>query len=277
MILRRKKFLVLSSLLIIIGLTLAACQPFATISDRLSEEAKIYSEKENLYSYLTADLVNLRTEKFPLSASIGAENFSLTDQLLAAESEYAYIRSDIEKDSSTESTVSSAPGVLANIQSGILPEVAGYRVASSATEASEMKVLANLMREPRILIEHPRFTGKLVNLKSSIQPEVFVLGVEEKDKSLTLQQVTSPGPGWVVIHADEKGSPGEILGYVSVEEGVSFDVVVEAPSNQYGETIHAMLHVDKGIIGQLEFPQGPDRPVYAGSRLISKPISLMER
>ena len=65
MIVRRKKFLVLSSLLIIIGLTLAACQPFATISDRLSEGTKIYSEKENLYSYLTTDLVNLRTEDFP--------------------------------------------------------------------------------------------------------------------------------------------------------------------------------------------------------------------
>jgi hypothetical protein len=149
-------------------------------------------------------------------------------------------------------------------------------MAISEVESPGAKVTASLLSEPRILIEHQRFTGKLVNLNSAVEPEAFVLGTELTGP-LTIQQVTSPGPGWVIVHADENGSPGEVLGYVSVKEGVSFDVAVETQSSQYGEVIHAMLHVDSGVIGQLEYPQGPDRPVYAGSRMISKPIMLMER
>ena len=295
MIKKRRKFLALSSLMMIIGLSLAACQPFAAITDRLSEGMKSSSEKVSRYSFLPGNLVNLGMEKLPIGERLSSSSFSglvnlpieklprtnslsLTEKLLSADSEYAYVRSDSLKGSETASAAAFLPGSLVNIHSDILPEIVEVYTPSSGGEISGTKVLANLMSEPRILIGHQRLTGKLVNLNSSIEPEAFVLGLESSVDPLTVQQVTSPGPGWVVVHADDYGSPGIILGYVSVKEGVSFDVVVESQSAQYAEPIYAMLHVDRGIIGEFEYPQGPDSPIYAeSSSMIGGPVMVMIR
>lgn len=71
---------------------------------------------------------------------------------------------------------------------------------------------------------------------------------------------TSLGPGWVVIHEDDNGSPGAVIGHAAVSDGENqnIEVTLERPAVD-GETLHAMLHVDEGTVGTYEFP-GDDVP-----------------
>lgn len=78
--------------------------------------------------------------------------------------------------------------------------------------------------------------------------------------AVTVDSVTTDGDDlWVVIHADEDGSPGEVRGWTFVEgaddstEGIEVDLDPEAED---GETLWAMLHVDDP--GDEEFTFGDE-------------------
>ena len=79
------------------------------------------------------------------------------------------------------------------------------------------------------------------------------------DNKVLVSEVVSSGPGWIVIHADDEGKPGQILGYSSVGKGSNNNVVVDIDSSAATQRLFAMLHTDKGIIGNFEFP-GVDAP-----------------
>ena len=79
------------------------------------------------------------------------------------------------------------------------------------------------------------------------------------DNKVLVSEVVSSGPGWIVIHADDEGKPGQILGYSSVSKGYNNNVVVDIDSSAVTQRLFAMLHTDKGIMGSFEFP-GVDIP-----------------
>lgn len=79
------------------------------------------------------------------------------------------------------------------------------------------------------------------------------------DGSVTIAEVRSAGPGWMVIHAQADGKPGPILGSAPVSVGINNDIVVEIDPAGATETLYAMLHVDAGSEGDFEFP-GDDVP-----------------
>lgn len=88
--------------------------------------------------------------------------------------------------------------------------------------------------------------------------------------AVIVSQVVSSGSGWVVIHANVEGEPGEgepgegepgpVRGYAHVESATTADVrvILDRPAEDQ-ETFHAMLHVDEGEAGVYEFP-GEDVP-----------------
>lgn len=78
---------------------------------------------------------------------------------------------------------------------------------------------------------------------------------------VTIAEVVSSGPGWLVIHADNQGRPGSILGFSPVAAGENAEVQVEISPAQATDTMYAMLHTDAGDEGTFEFPDGPDAPV----------------
>jgi LPXTG-motif cell wall-anchored protein len=86
---------------------------------------------------------------------------------------------------------------------------------------------------------------------------------------LVVEQVVSNGPGWIVIHAQADGSPGPILGYTAVSDGVNNNVLVEIDASGATETLYAMLHTDAGEIGTFEFPNGPDTPVSVDGQVVT--------
>ena len=78
--------------------------------------------------------------------------------------------------------------------------------------------------------------------------------------TVVVATVTSVGPGFIVIHADDGGAPGEVLGNTAVNDGSNSDVSVTLSRDAVdGEVLYAMLHIDAGVQGTYEFP-GPDVP-----------------
>lgn len=93
--------------------------------------------------------------------------------------------------------------------------------------------------------------------------------------SVTAPLVVSDGPGWLVIHAaSEEGSPGPVIGYAAVSEGVNTDVVVEIDAEGLTRVVFPMLHVDTGEEGVYEFGEveGADGPVRVGENVLVFPI-----
>ena len=89
---------------------------------------------------------------------------------------------------------------------------------------------------------------------------------------VTVAQALSVGPGWVTIHEDAAGSPGAVIGYTRVVSGSHSNVAVtlDRPALD-GETLHAMLHIDAGVLGTYEFP-GPDVPAQNAGVTVMDPF-----
>jgi hypothetical protein len=114
------------------------------------------------------------------------------------------------------------------------------------------------------------YRKSLANSVDAYVPEVVITRTRlVTDEYMTVYEVKSAGPGWVVFHVDEDGEPGRILRYVYVDGGTSKLVNIESPEELSLETIHVMLHKDKGTIGRFEFP-GEDGPVFVGDEIVEE-------
>ena len=113
-------------------------------------------------------------------------------------------------------------------------------------------------------------------------PETMVAPfVEAEDQiivgsSVTVPDVGSVGPGWIVIHADNNGAPGAILGETAVSDGDNPDVVVNIDVSKATNILWAMLHTDAGTVGTFEFP-GPDAPVTQNSSVVMQSFTAAMR
>ena len=85
----------------------------------------------------------------------------------------------------------------------------------------------------------------------------------------TIYTVTSEGPGWVVIHADQDGEPGPILEQIWVNGGTNRIARSEFLHEMDSEPVHVMLHYDTGWTGYFEFPRR-DRPVFVNEEIINE-------
>jgi len=103
---------------------------------------------------------------------------------------------------------------------------------------------------------------------AAAMPSVSVADQPIKDDMVTVAQVVSNGPGWIVIHADKNGAPGPVLGYSAVKDGENADVAVKLAAEGRTETLYAMLHTDAGTVGTYEFP-GADVPVAMNGAAIT--------
>lgn len=93
---------------------------------------------------------------------------------------------------------------------------------------------------------------------NAVQVEDQELG---SNNTVVVAHVTSDGPGWIVIHADDGGKPGAVLGHAAVTPGDNQSILVPIDMSGHTPTLYAMLHRDAGKLGQFEFP-GEDVPVH---------------
>jgi len=92
--------------------------------------------------------------------------------------------------------------------------------------------------------------------------------------TVVAESVVSDGPGWLVIHADGGGSPGPVIGFAAVDDGLNVDVSVDVDAENVTPVLYPMLHVDTGEEGTYEFGQveGADSPVMIDGSVLTFPI-----
>jgi hypothetical protein len=103
---------------------------------------------------------------------------------------------------------------------------------------------------------------------SMVTPMVVVQDQAIDDSRVVILKVMSATPGWIVIHADNAGRPGPVIGYAAVREGENLNVVVAIDAKRATPVLYAMLHVDAGVIGSYEFP-GADLPTMSMGAMVS--------
>jgi predicted lipoprotein with Yx(FWY)xxD motif len=106
-------------------------------------------------------------------------------------------------------------------------------------------------------------------------PEVKVSDQAIKDGRVTIDSVTAAEQGWIVIHVDQNGGPGPIIGESAVKAGENSNVQVQIDASQATPKLWAMLHVDQGVVGTYEFP-GPDAPVKIGDQIVMTPFNASQ-
>lgn len=93
--------------------------------------------------------------------------------------------------------------------------------------------------------------------------------------AVTVAKVHAAVDSWLVIHVEEDGKPGPVIGYAQVPAGESNDVKVTIDPAMATEKMFAMLHVDEGVKGTYEFP-GADTPVKDGEMIIMQAFNQIE-
>ena len=112
----------------------------------------------------------------------------------------------------------------------------------------------------------PSETGMMVDASS---PGIEIQQIKTAITMETIYTVTSEGPGWVVIHADQDGEPGPILEQIWVNGGTNRIARSEFLHEMDSEPVHVMLHYDTGWTGYFEFPRR-DRPVFVNEEIINE-------
>ncbi|MBX2998285.1 MAG: hypothetical protein KF893_07195 [Caldilineaceae bacterium] len=107
-----------------------------------------------------------------------------------------------------------------------------------------------------------QLNGEIVMAQfTALEPAIIVSGQSVADNTVSIEGVVTASDSWLVIHRDEDGAPGEVIGYAPAAPGVTPNVRVElADEISDGETLWAMLHYDLGVRGEFEFP-GEDAPI----------------
>ena len=103
---------------------------------------------------------------------------------------------------------------------------------------------------------------------------VLVSDQESDGSMVTVDSVTAAVDGWVVIHSDDSGAPGPVLGQTAVPAGTTDNVVVMLdPALAADSTVWAMLHIDAGEAGSYEFP-GADTPAMLDGEIVMAPFAV---
>jgi predicted lipoprotein with Yx(FWY)xxD motif len=117
-------------------------------------------------------------------------------------------------------------------------------------------------------IVHPTDAAAEAQMAAEVTPSVKVADQAIANDAVTIAQVVSKGPGWIVIHADKNGAPGPVLGHAAVKDGENLNVVVMLAAEGRTDTLYAMLHTDAGTVGTYEFP-GADGPVSVDGKVVT--------
>ena len=106
-------------------------------------------------------------------------------------------------------------------------------------------------------------------------PAVTVSDQPIVNDTVTVDRAVINTTGWADIHADLNGTPGPIIGYSPISEGVNENVTVTIEVVNATPVLYAMLHVDEGEQGVHEFP-GPDVPVLVNGTPVQMAFNVTE-
>lgn len=83
-------------------------------------------------------------------------------------------------------------------------------------------------------------------IMEEMDPSVDMSDQAIENSMVAVDMVYSSGPGWIVIHGDDGGSLGQVVGHVAVQDGENTDVMVKVDEAAATDTLYAMLYLDAG-------------------------------
>ncbi|WP_317065574.1 DUF7282 domain-containing protein [Methanoculleus caldifontis] len=107
----------------------------------------------------------------------------------------------------------------------------------------------------------------------NVTPSVNVSDQPIENDTVIVERAVMNQTGWADIHADLNGTPGPIIGYSQITEGVNENVTVEIETENATPVLYAMLHIDAGEQGVHEFP-GPDVPVLVNGTPVQQAFNV---
>jgi hypothetical protein len=93
--------------------------------------------------------------------------------------------------------------------------------------------------------------------------QIVIQGQETNNTNqIVVDSVTAAQDGWLIIYTNPCGQRCAMIGYGYVHHGQNthFTVNIDSDAAEPFPALWAILHVDKGVLGLLEWP-GPDEPV----------------
>lgn len=108
---------------------------------------------------------------------------------------------------------------------------------------------------------------------NAILPSINVLDQAIVNGAINIAEVTSNGPGWVVIFNDVESRPYMGIGYSPVNDGVSRNITIVVKTSALTGTLYAALYNDLGRGGVFEYP-GPDAPQMANGQPVLMPFEI---
>lgn len=98
------------------------------------------------------------------------------------------------------------------------------------------------------------------------RPEITMADQELLDDGrLHADSVYAINPGWLLIHADDDGAVGSLLGFTAVHAGLNENLTIPVQWREATPTLHAVLYEDRDRINQLDYPEG-DLPVIVNGQ-----------
>jgi hypothetical protein len=98
------------------------------------------------------------------------------------------------------------------------------------------------------------------------------------ETSVIIASAIIDGNGWMVVHADNEGQPGPVLGFSPLVAGTNAPVTVVLDGENITPVVWPMLHVDDGTVSEYEFDgsSGLDSPVAINGVVATAPITLTD-
>ncbi len=101
------------------------------------------------------------------------------------------------------------------------------------------------------------------------------LALDEEQAIIHIPYAIVDVPAWLVLHADNDGQQGDIIGHAQLEPGLNRNIEVEVQSGDVTDTLYAVLYLDTEELGEFE-PDGDDVPLQRSRRVLQVPFQIIQ-
>ena len=104
----------------------------------------------------------------------------------------------------------------------------------------------------------------VAEMQVTYPPNLVIFDQPVIDNQIVVDRVISDGPGWLVVYADEEGSPGIIIGSAALQDGLNEQVSVGLLGAEVTEQLFIFLHEDTEPGDAFNFPAADFQITYQG-------------
>lgn len=122
-----------------------------------------------------------------------------------------------------------------------------------------------------------RVNDQVVMFQIAASPSIVYQVTDMGDGTVVVPQALIDAPGWLVIHADNEGGPGPVLGYAPLVRGLNTNISITVDAAGMTANVFPMLHYDTGVAGVYEFGEveGADRPIFVAENVVTGPAEVV--